>query len=296
MFAKLTVIALFANLKKKESFEVAEKVSLFLKENGVHVVARDDEALELGVPPLSSVSPKSVNFLMSLGGDGTILRLIHHFPQLDAPILGINLGHLGFMADIPLADLYPSLEEFLSGDYRIEERLMMEGVTPQQERCFAVNDMVVHRASNPSLIDLSIHVDGTYLNTFSADGIILSTPGGSTAYSLAAGGPILTPELDACVITPISPHTISNRPIVLMPRHKIEIQYLSSHDPVEIVFDGFSRYRMATNEIFTISKSKRPFKMVSLARADYFATLRTKLGWSGQVRYSQLNHRAEDRD
>lgn len=296
MFAKLTVIALFANLKKKDSFEVAQKVSLFLKENGVHVVARDDEAADLDVPPLSSVPPKSVNFLISLGGDGTILRLIHHFPQLDAPILGINLGHLGFMADIPLSDLYPSLEELLSGAYRIEERLIMEGITPKHERCFAVNDMVVHRASNPSLIDLSIHVDGAYLNTFSADGIILSTPSGSTAYSLAAGGPILTPELDACIITPISPHTISNRPIVLMPRQKIEVQYLSTHDPVEIVFDGFSRYRMATNEIFTISKSKRTFKMVSLSRSDYFSTLRTKLGWAGQVRYSQLNHRAEDRD
>lgn len=290
------IIALFANMRKKDSFEVANKVSLFLKDKGVHVVSRDDEAADLDVPSLSTVSPKDVNFLISLGGDGTILRLIHYFPQLDAPILGINLGHLGFMADIPLADLYPSLEELLAGAYRVEERLMMEGVTPNHEHCFAVNDMVIHRSSNTSLIDLSIHVDGAYLNTFSADGVIFATPSGSTAYSLAAGGPILTPELDACVITPISPHTISNRPIVLMPREKIEVQYLSTHDPVEIIFDGFSRYRMATNEVFTISKAKRSFKMVCLERSDYYATLRTKLGWAGQVRYSQLNHRTEDRD
>lgn len=241
-------------------------------------------------PPLSSVPPHSIDCLISLGGDGTILRLVHHFPHLEAPILGINLGHLGFMADVPLSDLYPSLEELIAGHYRIEERVMMEGVTFSGERCFAVNEMVIHRAHNPGLIDLSIHVDGVYLNTFSADGLIISTPNGSTAYSLAAGGPILTPDLNAFVITPISPHTISNRPIVLMPKKKIEVQYLGSQTPIEITYDGFSRNTMEMNEIFTICKSVRTFKMVNLKRTDFFSTLRTKLGWVGQVRYSQLNY------
>ena len=144
------------------------------------------------------------------------------------------------------------------------------------------------------LIDLSIHVDGTYLNTFSADGIIVATPSGSTAYSLAAGGPIITPELNAFVITPISPHTISNRPIVLMPKLHIEVQYLSSYIQVEITYDGFSRHTLRTNEIFSIKKATKTFKMVSLNRSDYFSTLRSKLGWSGQVRYSQLNHASQE--
>jgi NAD+ kinase len=290
------IIALFANMRKRESFTIATQIAEFLQERKVTLIARDEEAEELNVPPLSSIPPQEIDCLISLGGDGTILRLVHHFPHLEAPILGINLGHLGFMADIPLADLFPSLENLIARQYRIEERVMMAGMTFAGERCFAVNEMVIHRAHNPSLIDLSIHVDGVYLNTFSADGIIVSTPSGSTAYSLAAGGPILTPELNAFVITPISPHTISNRPIVLMPKEKIEIQYLSTHNPVEITYDGFSRYTMGTNEIFTITKSARTFKMVNLERTDYFATLRTKLGWSGQVRYSQLNHRAEERD
>ncbi len=116
------------------------------------------------------------------------------------------------------------------------------------------------------------------------------------AYSLAAGGPILTPELQAFVITPISPHTISNGPIVLMPREKVEVQFLSTYDPVEVIFDGFSRYNLSTNEILTIAKAKRTFKMVNLERTDYFATLRTKLGWAGQLRYSQLNSHPNDRD
>lgn len=283
------IIALFANMQKQESYTVAKQIVQFLQEKNVHIVARDDEATDLSVPPLSSVAPGSIDCLISLGGDGTILRLVHHFPHLQAPILGINLGHLGFMTDIPLSDLYPSLDDLASGRYKVEERIMMEGVGGTCERCFAVNDIVIHRGQNPALIDLSIHVDGVYLNTFSADGIIISTPNGSTAYSLSAGGPILTPNLNAFVITPISPHTITNRPIVLMPKEKIDIQYLSAYNPVEISYDGFSRHALATSEVFSITKSERTFKMVQLSRSDHFSTLRTKLGWSGQVRYSQLN-------
>lgn len=284
------IIALFANLDKKESFAITKEVASYLSEKGVHVVARDDEATDLGVPPLSSVDPKKIDFLISLGGDGTILRMVHSFPSLDAPILGINLGHLGFMADVPLSDLYPSLDDLLSGAYKVEERVMMEGVLPSQKRCVAINEMVIHRSQNPCLIDLSIHVDGTYVNTFSADGIILSTPNGSTAYSLAAGGPILAPNLNAFALTPISPHTISNRPIVLMPEHSIEVQYLSDYAPVEITYDGFSRHTLAPKETFRIERSKRMFKMVTLKRTDYYATLRTKLGWAGQVRYNASNN------
>ncbi len=290
------IVALFANMNKRESFGISKKVSDYLAKKGVQVVARDDEAADLGVPPLSSFAPDAIQFIISLGGDGTILRVIHHYPNLDAPILGINLGHLGFMADVPLSDLFPSLDELLSGGFTIEERVMMEGLPPSQKRCFAVNEMVIHRSRNPCLIDLSIHVDGKYLNTFSADGVIISTPNGSTAYSLAAGGPILTPELKAFVITPINPHTISNRPIVLMPREKIEVQYLSDYEPVEITYDGFSRHALAPNEVFRILPAKRTFKMVSLSRSDYFSTLRTKLNWTGQLRYGELNHRTEDRD
>jgi NAD+ kinase len=290
------IIALFANMRKRESYTLAKEIAYFLQEKKVTVVSRDEEAEELAVPPLSSIPPATIDCLISLGGDGTILRLVHHFPHLDAPILGINLGHLGFMADIPLSDLYPSLQELISGKYKIEERVMMEGIMPSQERCFAVNEMVIHRSHNPSLIDLSIHVDGEYLNTFSADGIIISTPNGSTAYSLSAGGPILTPELNAFVITPISPHTISNRPIVLMPKEKIEVQYLSTYEAAEIAYDGFSRFALHTNEIFSICKAKRTFNMINLKRTNFYSTLREKLNWSGQVRYSQLNHRADDRD
>ena len=131
---------------------------------------------------------------------------------IDAPILGINLGHLGFMADVPVQDIFPSLADLLAGKYRIDERIMLEAISPDGKILHAVNDIVLHRGVNYSLIELSMHLDNKPVNTFVADGIIISTPNGSTAYSLAAGGPIISPGLDAIVITPICPHTISNRP------------------------------------------------------------------------------------
>lgn len=219
-----------------------------------------------------------------MGGDGTILRLAHKYRHLDAAILGVNVGHLGFLADVPISDIYPSLQDLISGAYRIEERVMIQGESLAGEQCFAVNDIVVHRAKNPSLVEIAIHVDGLYLNTFEADGIIIATPSGSTAYSLAAGGPILTPTLDALVVTPICPHTISNRPLVLTPNREIQLQYLSEYEPVEVRADGLSPQLLQTGEVFRITRAKKNFKLVSLLRRDYFSTLRSKLGWSGKLR------------
>jgi NAD+ kinase len=277
------IIALFPNTSKPLSLQIAKEISHFLIQRNVQVAAEDSSAATIDALPLSQVRSDKVSFLISLGGDGTILRLVHRHPELDAPLLGINLGSLGFMADIPLDDIFPSLEDLLAGNYVIQNRLMMEGALGDQ-RCFAVNEMVVHRALNPSLIDLALYVDGLYLNTFSADGIILSTPSGSTAYSLAAGGPILTPELNAFVLTPISPHTISNRPIVLMPKHHLQVKYLSPLKPVEISYDGMSSLNMGTGELFTVYPSAKKFRLVGLKRHDYFSTLRTKLGWTGKLK------------
>jgi NAD+ kinase len=209
---------------------------------------------------------------------------MHQYEQLDAPVLGINMGHLGFMADVQIADVYPSLQDLLTGAFKVEERLMLQGETLGGEKSFAVNDIVIHRAINPSLVQISVHANGIYLNTFEADGLIIATPNGSTAYSLAAGGPILSPTLEAMVITPICPHTISNRPIVLTADQEIQIQYLSEYAPVEVRADGMTRFQLKTGEVFHISRSKKKFKLVNLLRQDYFSTLRTKLGWSGKLR------------
>lgn len=278
------IIALFTNITKNHSKPIALGIQDFLSSHGVKVVAEDKTASELGVDSLSSVNPADVDFIISLGGDGTILRIFHAYPDLDAPILGINLGSLGFMADITIEEIYPSLEHLLNGEYQIQNRIMMEGVSTSHQSCFAINEIVIHRGHNPSLIDIAIYVDGNYLNTFSADGVIVSTPNGSTAYSLAAGGPILTPELEAFVITPICPHTISNRPVVLMPKNEIQLRYISTYENVEIIYDGFSTLTMRTGEVFRIKRSERKFKLVNMLHYDFFATVRTKLGWSGKLK------------
>lgn len=278
------IIALFANTTKKQCKNLAIGIREFLNNHHITVVAEDEEALAIGAQPLSTVNPQEITLAISMGGDGSILRLVHRYEQLQAPILGINLGHLGFMADVPISDIYPSLQDLIQGAYKIHERVMIHGETFNGERCFAVNDIVVHRAKNPSLVEIAIHADGLYLNTFEADGIILATPNGSTAYSLAAGGPILSPDLEALVLTPISPHTISNRPIVLSCKQEIQIQYLSDYDPVEIRADGITSMNLHTGDVFRITRSTRNFKLISLNRRDYFSTLRTKLGWSGKLR------------
>lgn len=277
-------IFIYRNRLKRQSKNIAIGIREYLTSHDVIVISDDDEAEELGMTPLSEVDPLSISFIITLGGDGTILKVLHEYQEFDAPILGVNLGSLGFMADIPITDIYPSLQDLLNGNYVIESRIVMDGTNLKGENCFAINEIVFHRASNSSLIDIAIHVDGTYLNTFSADGVILSTPCGSTAYSLAAGGPILTPNIDAFILTPISPHTISNRPIVLMPKREIQVQYISELNPIEITVDGLKRIQLETSGVFYIKKSERKFGLVSLPNQDYFSTLRTKLGWSGKLR------------
>jgi NAD+ kinase len=268
-------ILLVFNKSQPQAKELALSVAEFLSSKGAEVVIGDE-----------NVYPEEIDFVISLGGDGTILTLAHEYPYIDAPVLGINTGHLGFMADVPTVDIYPSLEDLLSEAYTIEERLVLEGEKKPDISCFAVNDIVIHRSPNPSMIEISIHVGGLYLNTFEADGLIISTPNGSTAYSLAAGGPIVSPFLEAILITPISPHTISNRPIVLATHQEIQIQYLSAYPPVEIRADGLPPFSLASQESFYIRRSQRKFRLVRLKRHDYFSTLRTKLGWSGKLRHS----------
>lgn len=277
-------IALFPNTQKTNACEIARSIRDYLSARIVKIFAEDEIASSIDAMPLSSIDPKSIDFIISIGGDGTILRLMHRHPELEAPVLAINLGSFGFMADIPLDAIFPSLDNLFSGNFTIQERMMMEGESGSSGITNAVNEVAIHRAKNPCLIDLSLYVDGVYLNTFSADGMIIATPSGSTAYSLAAGGPILTPELKAFVLTPICPHTISNRPIVLMAKDEIRVEYISSHDPVEIIYDGFPCFEMIKGETLKIRRSKRIFKLISMPDHDFFYTLRTKLGWSGKLR------------
>ena len=278
------IIALFPKIQKEESKSLAQKVIDFLTKGKATVVVEDDKASALGTPPLSSVNPEEIQFLITMGGDGSILRVAHQYSHLDAAILGINLGHLGFMADVQISEIIPGLEDLLNGAYTIQNRIIIEGTSSHGKSFFAINDCVLHRARNPSLVEIAIFIDDLFLNTFEADGVILATPNGSTAYSLAAGGPIISPEIDALMLTPICPHTISNRPIVIPSNRTIRIEYVSQKDPIEFVTDGLQHFEMTPGDFVQIKKSSKTFKLVNLMRIDYFSTLRSKLNWAGKLR------------
>jgi NAD+ kinase len=279
------LVALFPNLTKPSSLQIAKRTSEFLINHGVKVVAEDSKADLLNLPYLSSVQPDQVDFLISMGGDGTILGMIHEHPELTAPVIGINLGGLGFMAEIPEDKVEQALQQLLNGEYTLCERVMVEGYVDGAFQALAINEIVIHRAKIPSLIDLSIYVDSTYLNAFSSDGLIISTPTGSTAYNLASGGPILTPELSSLVITPICPHTISYRPIVLSTEKEIAVTYQSELPPVEVSYDGIQLHTLATGQTLEIFPSKRIFKTILSNGHDFFSTLRSKLGWTGRLKF-----------
>ena len=279
----MKTVAIFPKIEKPYFKNLAKEVATFLRKKNIEVVVEDDKAALFNMPPLSSVNPKEVELLITMGGDGSILRIVHAYKNLSAPTLGINLGHLGFMADVQVTNLIACLEDLVNKKFSIQGRIMIEGSSPSGENFFAMNDCVLHRAKNPSLIEVAIYVDDRYLNTFEADGVILATSNGSTAYSLAAGGPIISPEIEAFVLTPICPHTISNRPIVLTPS-EIRIEYLSKYKPIEVVTDGLFRFELQTGEAITLRKSPKKFELVQLDRTDFFETLRGKLGWAGKLR------------
>lgn len=277
-------IALFPKVEKAESKNLALEVAGFLMKNGTEVFVEEDKADALSLPPLSKADLSSIDILITMGGDGSILRVAHTYNEINRAILGINLGHLGFMADVQVSEMIPCLEDFINGAYTIQKRTMIDGISSHGRSFFAINDCVLHRARNPSLVEIAIYVDGLLLNHFEADGIIIATATGSTAYSLAVGGPIVSPDIDAFILTPICPHTISNRPIVINPKKEIRIEYISEKAPIEFVSDGLQHFEMKPKDHVILKKSERTFNLVNLKRIDYFSTLRHKLGWSGKLR------------
>ena len=273
-------IVLFPNLHKAGATAVAEHIVAFLRGHGVEVCADQASAQALGICALHDSGQELPDVCITLGGDGTILRVAHEYPALEIPVLGVNLGHLGFMAEVPREGLLRALEHVVSGQFSVEERMV---ISVDHGRQFAVNDVVLHRGPNPSLIELSVSVDGTWVNTFVADGLILATPGGSTAYSLAAGGPIVVPDIEAVVLTPICPHTISNRPILLPAHREITITVITGRMPVEATVDGQRDHPLCEGSSLHLTKSPRGFRMITLPDRDYYNTLRTKLSWSGKL-------------
>ena len=240
---------------------------------------------EVKVYPTSTIVNR-VDLMLSIGGDGTILSTARVIGKADVPILGIHMGGLGFLAEVPLKNIYTALEHILEGNYHLEERMVL-AVDLQHggkfQTFYAINDLVVDRGSSPRLLHTEVEVSGRKLNDYVADGLIVSTPTGSTAYSLAAGGPIVVPALEALTITPICPHSLSARPIVVPSMEKVVIRFQSGQENMSLTLDGQAKVEINSMAVVTTRRASYNIKMVRLPDSDYFRVLRTKMGWLGDL-------------
>ena len=222
------------------------------------------------------------DMLVVLGGDGTLLAA-SHLVDRPVPVLGVNFGSLGFLTEITMPELYPTLEGVLRGEYRFEERRMLHARVQQRDTADTtgdvLNDVVVTKAALSRIIEFDVAIDGLFVSAFRADGLIVSSPTGSTAYNLAAGGPILHPTLDAVVLTPICPHMLSNRPLVVSDRSSIEVRLRAGRESdAHLTLDGQRGFPLRGGDVVTVTRSSRTIRLVK-AQRDYFEVLRTKLKW-----------------
>ncbi|MBW1715864.1 MAG: NAD(+)/NADH kinase [Deltaproteobacteria bacterium] len=233
--------------------------------------------------------PDTVDLVVVLGGDGTLLGAARKVGRYGLPILGVNLGGLGFLTEIPLEMLYKDIEKVITGQVTVEPRLMLQAsvLRNAEEKCrFSVlNDVVINKGALARIIDLRVSIDGHFLTTFRADGLIISTPTGSTGYNLSAGGPILYPDLEALILTPICPFTLTQRPIILPDTSVIEIQIGKQNEEVILTFDGQVGFDLMAHDRVIISKSEKKLKLIKSPDQDYYDILRTKLKW-GEPTYN----------
>lgn len=229
----------------------------------------------------------AVDLLVVLGGDGTLLSMADRIgaADVDVPILGVNFGRLGFLTEVSLQELYPALDAAIEGTARIEERLMLRSTTVRNGTSLGehatLNDVVVTKTARSRMIELSVSVGDEFVTRVRADGLIVATPTGSTAYNLAAGGPIVQPTMDALVLTPIAPHMLTNRPIVIPSGSPVRVQpVMDARDEVYVTFDGQDGYDLQAGDEVRIGCAPRRLKLFHPSSRSYFEVLREKLKWN----------------
>ncbi len=231
--------------------------------------------------------PRHVDLMLVLGGDGTLLGMADRIAEagVDVPIMGVNFGSLGFLTEVTLPELYPALEAALLGECEIETRMMLRAQVWRDDVLVCdrliLNDVVVTRGSMSRIIDLSVTVGGQFVTRFRADGVIIASPTGSTAYNLASGGPIVHPGVDAILLTPIAPHTLTNRPLVIPGAIEIRVQPHIAHgeDEVFATFDGQFGRPLQGNDDVRVIRASQPLSLVKASGRTYFEVLREKLKW-----------------
>jgi len=278
-------VGIIAKPHKPEVRTVLQELLPWLEARGVEPVLDVDTAGLAGMPGGQGKAdlPGLVDLLLVLGGDGTLLSVARLVGARDVPILGVSLGGLGFLTEVTLEELYQTLDAVFQGTYEVSQRILLSVTVHRQgERIaeyVALNDAVINKGALARMIELETHIDGQYVTTFRADGLILSTPTGSTAYCLAAGGPIVYPTLRALVVAPICPHMLNFRPLVIPDAAKVEIVQGSANENAYLTLDGQVGFALRHRDVIKVVRSDHTITLLKAPGKNYFQILRTKLKW-----------------
>ena len=285
---KIRTVGFFVNTTKANAANIVKGVSTWLTDRGIIPLLPEEQALELGYPQTGISKTEVVeqtDMLLVLGGDGTLLSAAHT-PQVEnVPILAINIGTLGFLTDASLDELYPTLKATLAGDYRIEHRMMLEVVVdrhdpanqnPQPFRAFALNDVVIRHYTR--LIELDAYIDSELFIPYNADGLIIATPSGSTGYSLSCAGTIVAPQLEAILLTPIAPHSLTVRPFIADGDAEITVKMHADYQSVDVFVDGQREtHSLAAGSVIKVERAERTIQLIRSQNHSYYRALRERL-------------------
>jgi len=271
----------------EQAMDKAYELKEWLEKRAIEVTVEQMEPISSFEHEIHCPVPKrKPDWAVVLGGDGTLLGAARRIGRLGVPILGVNLGGLGFLTGIPISKLYPAVNMMLEGKLEQESRIMLEArvIREGREVCYfqVLNDVVVNKRTLARIIDLNVSINGTFLTTFRADGLIISTPTGSTAYNLSAGGPILYPTMETFILTPICPFTLTNRPLLVPESSKINIELGKDAEGTAVLtFDGQVGFDFYYGDRVSISTSDQRIVLLKPPEYNFFEVLRTKLMWGG---------------
>ncbi len=277
-------IGIICKTGRPEPQEILKELLPWLRQKGYETFVDADAAEGLNIRGFTrSEVAAAADVVLVLGGDGTMLSVSRLVAGKGIPILGINLGSMGFITEINRDEIYDAVETMLSDGCAVEERIMLNARIHRLGEKIAeytvLNDVVINKGALARIIDLETFVNGMYVTTYKADGLIISTPTGSTAYSLSAGGPIIYPTLGSVVLTPICPHTLTNRPIVLPDDSKVDITLKTQSADVYLTLDGQVGFSLRKDDVIEITKSELKTRLLIPCERDYFEILRNKLKW-----------------
>ena len=275
-------MGLVARYDKKNAIKLVEKLTEHLRNKGLEVYIED--TLEGKIDTNAKFSPLSsmkTDFIITIGGDGTILRTCIAAPKPEPPILAINMGVRGFLTEVEPKDAFIAVEKCLKGEYKIEKCFKLTVSSGEAPMPDALNDVVISQRDLARLLTINTFVNDEYITTYQADGLIICTPTGSTAYSLSAGGPIVEPDTDVILMTPICPHTLTNRPILLPPDSKIKIELPQPENEVALTIDGQIGITVRKGDVIEVKRHSKHINLIKSSKSSFFQILRKKLGWGG---------------